>query len=371
MIDLSIIVPIYKGSQYIKKIIKDVEINIKKTNIHAELIFVNDCLEDPLCETDSNLCKAIYIQNERNVGIHKSRINGLEIATGKYIVFLDQDDYIYPNYISSQIKNIGDSDASVCRLLNGDREHYTDSFRIEDVICKDFMLNNWNSIVSPGQVLIRKNSIPEIWINTIIRNNGADDYFLWLSMFASGCVFKINDEILFQHTVTGFNTSCDTNLMMDSEEEIINHLLSTSLFDEEEKIKLKNLKDSLRRIHIKQLDNIYVSFFLKKWLEESNLKNVRNRFGKKIGIYGAADIGTILYDGLKKVVDLELFFIDRNAKYISKEVDVYLPNEIPKDAESIIIAVKENAAISKIQDFLKENTTCKVVALDEFINSSV
>ena len=33
MIDLSIIVPIYKGSQYIKKIIKDVEINIKKTNI--------------------------------------------------------------------------------------------------------------------------------------------------------------------------------------------------------------------------------------------------------------------------------------------------------------------------------------------------
>ena len=99
MIDLSIIVPIYKGSQYIKKIIKDVEINIKKTNIHAELIFVNDCLEDPLCETDSNLCKAIYIQNERNVGIHKSRINGLEIATGKYIVFLDQDDYIYHNYM--------------------------------------------------------------------------------------------------------------------------------------------------------------------------------------------------------------------------------------------------------------------------------
>lgn len=225
--------------------------------------------------------------------------------------------------------------------------------------------------MSPGQVLIRKDSIPEIWINTIIRNNGADDYFLWLSMFASGCVFKTNDEILFQHTVTGFNTSCDTNLMMDSEEEIINHLLSTSLFEEEEKIKLKNLKNSLRRIHIKQLDNIYVSFFLKKWLEESNLKNVRNRFGKKIGIYGAADIGTILYDGLKKVVDLELFFIDRNAKYISKEVDVYLPNEIPKDAESIIIAVKENAAISKIQDFLKENTTCKVVALDEFINSSV
>ena len=47
----------------------------------------------------SSSFKLVIISNEKNIGTGLSRNNGLDIATGKYITFVDNDDYIDENYL--------------------------------------------------------------------------------------------------------------------------------------------------------------------------------------------------------------------------------------------------------------------------------
>lgn len=365
--DVSIIVPLYKGEKYIDRIIENVEACVMIANILAEIVFVNDYPNESLKCREVKQSGCLFLQNERNIGIHASRVRGLKNASGKYVVFLDQDDILAEEYLLSQIENIKDADASVCRLINGDREHYTDSFRLEDVVTKEFMMSRWCSIVSPGQVLIKKSSIPDIWITNIVNSNGADDYFLWLSMFMHNCKFNVNNKVLFKHTVSGFNTSCDTNLMMDSEREVINILKKSELFDVYEKEKLEDLLDSLRRIHIKQLDNKVVAFYLQNWLGKISKDVISKKLGKNIGIYGAADIGTALFSELKKDSRFCISFIDRNAEYIEKEVPVYTLDQIPVNLDSIVIAVRETQVVLQIKQSILSKTNIRVITLDELI----
>ena len=76
MIDVSIIVPLYKGDKYIDSIIRNVELCLCKAGIFAELIFVNDYPNEKLKYREGEQCKCLFLNNERNIGIHASRVHG-------------------------------------------------------------------------------------------------------------------------------------------------------------------------------------------------------------------------------------------------------------------------------------------------------
>ena len=85
--DISIITPIYNGNKYLNSYLKMIE---DATSIisDVEVIWVNDSPNVPL-EYDKELAKNIdlqIIENEKNSGIHKSRVNGLTKAKGEYIL---------------------------------------------------------------------------------------------------------------------------------------------------------------------------------------------------------------------------------------------------------------------------------------------
>lgn len=298
---ISVIVPIFHGKKYIKDVIHQIEVcqEMVKESCILELLFVNDDPLEPIGDVSSGIIEVRILETDRNRGIHGARVRGLEYCSGDYVLFLDQDDVIRENYMESQYRKISGADAVVCRLVNGKRLHYTDTFRFEDVVTRLFMLQNWCPIVSPGQVLIKKEAVSDIWRKNILNNNGADDYFLWLCMMTEGKRFVLNQDVLFHHRITGENTSEDTNRMMDSEEEMLEILKREAGFDRAE---AETLKQSLRRIHIKQMDTqkyalsclnqLYRSLFDKgqvydwlKWQE-----------GKRIAIYGAGELGMGVYD---------------------------------------------------------------------------
>ena len=62
-------------------------------------------------------------------------------------------------------------------------------------------------IVSPGQCLIKKESIPSFWKENIMTVNSADDYMLWLLMIDQKCKFVVNHDVLYTHSYTGENVS--------------------------------------------------------------------------------------------------------------------------------------------------------------------
>ena len=92
MPDISLIVPIYNAEKYLKKCIDSL---IGQTKKEIEFILVNDGSTD----SSENIIKDYsdkrikYFKN-KNQGIGKTRNFGIEKSTGKYIMFLDSDDYL-------------------------------------------------------------------------------------------------------------------------------------------------------------------------------------------------------------------------------------------------------------------------------------
>ena len=81
-----------------------------------------------------------------------------------------------------------------------------------------------NQIVSPGQCLIPKASIPSFWTTHICKKNGSDDYFLWILLLAQKRHFLFVDEPLYVHHYTAQNLSADAKKMDASSYEFITYL---------------------------------------------------------------------------------------------------------------------------------------------------
>lgn len=126
------IVPIYYGEKYIPRIIHQIEQGREylKEDDSVEIILVNDSPDAPVStEWESQNIDIRAINIERHLGIHGVRIRGLIEAQGEYILFLDQDDVIRPEYFCSQIQAIGDNGAAVCKVIHENKLFYFPSLR--------------------------------------------------------------------------------------------------------------------------------------------------------------------------------------------------------------------------------------------------
>ena len=153
---VSIIVPIYQGKKYIPKLIKMAEMCQEKAQNQQgiELILSNDDPHEKIEESLFSDTITIHILNtEINRGIQAARIRGLEAANGDFVVFLDQDDILYPDYINSQLSHLGDADTAVCRCIHENQQFYNADRKFEEVISKGYMMQKGNPIISAGQVL--------------------------------------------------------------------------------------------------------------------------------------------------------------------------------------------------------------------------
>ena len=105
IIDLSIIVPMYNAEIYVFKLV-NILLN-QKTNYDYEIILVNDGSKDNTLELIRKYDKEnknIIIINKENGGLSSARNAGMEIAKGKYLTFIDADDYISLDYVEKMLK---------------------------------------------------------------------------------------------------------------------------------------------------------------------------------------------------------------------------------------------------------------------------
>ncbi|MCD9854167.1 glycosyltransferase [Epilithonimonas sp. JDS] len=92
---ISIIIPLYNAEKYIVKCLDSIKIQDYK---NFEIIVINDKSKDNSWDVlnqyvSENLnINFIVINNEINLGLSKTRNKGIELATGDYILFMDNDD---------------------------------------------------------------------------------------------------------------------------------------------------------------------------------------------------------------------------------------------------------------------------------------
>lgn len=103
----SIIVPVYNVEKYLDKAIRSI---LKQTFQNFELILVEDCSVDNsykiCCEFAENDKRIKIIQNKYNKGAAGARNFGLKECCGKYLGFVDSDDYIEKDFLENAYYNL-------------------------------------------------------------------------------------------------------------------------------------------------------------------------------------------------------------------------------------------------------------------------
>ena len=92
--DISIIIPVYNVGQYLDKCIKSV---INQTYKDIEIICVDDGSTDAsseICDKYGKIDSRIKVIHKTNGGLVSARQAGLKVSRGKYVGFVDGDDWI-------------------------------------------------------------------------------------------------------------------------------------------------------------------------------------------------------------------------------------------------------------------------------------
>lgn len=111
---ISIIVPIYNVKDYLDRCIESI---INQTYNKLEIILVNDGSTDgckEICEKYKKNDDRIIIINKLNGGLSSARNAALDIMKGKYICFIDSDDWVDSEYVETLYKNITKYNTKIC-----------------------------------------------------------------------------------------------------------------------------------------------------------------------------------------------------------------------------------------------------------------
>lgn len=109
----SILVPAYNVEKYLGRALDSI---IYQTYKDLEIILIDDGSTDStpqICDEYGEKYNFIHVYHQKNVGLSKTRERLLEKATGKYIFWLDSDDYYDPSLLEKAVKVFESNDVDI------------------------------------------------------------------------------------------------------------------------------------------------------------------------------------------------------------------------------------------------------------------
>jgi len=196
--ETSVIIPFFDETNLLKRAIKSV---LDQTYKNIEIIIINDNPDKKheILETKKKFnSKYIkYIFNKRNIGPGLSRNRGILVAKGKYIAFLDSDDFWNKNKLLNQINFMKKNNVKICHTSYGIFDIHNNflSKRIaKDMDYYDLVksCDIGMSTVVVERKLINRYPFPDI--------KTKEDYVVWLKISKNG--FRIHglNQILTRWT---------------------------------------------------------------------------------------------------------------------------------------------------------------------------
>lgn len=155
---VSVIVPVYNGADYVGKLIQSF---LDQTYQSFELILINDGSTDNsleiLQEFQERNSDKIVVYTQKNQGIARTRNRGIQYASGFYIMFADNDDYVQPDYIETLVQAIEKQDADMvicsCRKVDPDGNTLYEQVMDQTEWSKFRMIAPWARIIRRDFVL--------------------------------------------------------------------------------------------------------------------------------------------------------------------------------------------------------------------------
>lgn len=163
---ITIIIPLYNVESFIERCLNSV---VNQTYKNLEIILINDGSTDnslSICEEYRKKDKRIKLINKKNGGVSSARNCGLDIYNGKYITFIDADDYVEVDYIEILYKKIKEYNV-------------------------DIVFSNAIEVLDNGKTMNNKNAIKDILLD---KENVYKELFLerYISCACWGNLYKVD-----------------------------------------------------------------------------------------------------------------------------------------------------------------------------------
>lgn len=222
MIKCSVIIPLYRGKEYIEDCIKSLSV---QTYSDFELILMDDGSPDDTYDFVAEVLKKFPTLNARlfrqeNSGVARTRNKCVTLATGEYVAFMDQDDTVMPDYLETLMKQTesGECDIALCGYVRR-----TDEGKILKTVslCEDSFSKY--RIVAPWARIYRRAFLLDNGLEFLPTACGEDTY-LTLQAYAlteniriacgyTGYVWRYNPSSVSntkQRSVKIADDACDT-----------------------------------------------------------------------------------------------------------------------------------------------------------------
>lgn len=124
---LSVIIPIFNAEQYLEKCVNSI---VNQTFHNMEIIMVNDGSTDgslEICQKYQKLDRRIKVISKENSGLIQARKTGLSLAAGRFIGFVDSDDWIEPTMYETLVNCMEETGCDL--VSSGSIRDYEDSDR--------------------------------------------------------------------------------------------------------------------------------------------------------------------------------------------------------------------------------------------------
>ena len=114
---ISIIVPVYNAAKYLPQCLDSI---LQQTYTDFELLLIDDGSVDQsgiICDRYRALDSRCKVVHQENKGTAAARNKGLELASGEYVAFVDNDDWIHPLYLEYLHRAINEGDFFLSMVL--------------------------------------------------------------------------------------------------------------------------------------------------------------------------------------------------------------------------------------------------------------
>lgn len=197
MKEVSVIIPTYNCGNYLACAIE----SVSRQKVDLEIILVDDASVDQTKEIVKRLQKITtypinYICNSKNLGVSFSRNRGVQFAKGKYIAWLDADDWWMEKKLIKQLKKLEQTNGIFCytgrELCNENGKAIGKIISVPEEITWERLL--YTNVIPCSSVLIKTEVAKEFPME---HDEVHEDYLTWLRILQKyNCAYGINEPLL-------------------------------------------------------------------------------------------------------------------------------------------------------------------------------
>lgn len=244
-IDISVVVPIYNVEKYLHKCIDSI---LNQTFKNFEVILVNDGATDNCPQIANEYAEKypdiITTVHKKNGGLGDARNYGIDYTKGKYLLFIDSDDYIAPDMLETLYGNVEkfNSDIVICGF-----QSVTESGNILSVINENLQENKGMSLRNNKELMMIN---PAAWNKLYKRELFTEHPEIryparaWYEDIRTTLkLFNVAKEVTYvnkplynylwrEGSITN-NKNCERNVeIIDALEDILGYFRSNNIYDE-------------------------------------------------------------------------------------------------------------------------------------------